>query len=219
MLPETPRALNASTASPYRRLFPAGVADVRLADDFWSPKLGQLRTVTVNDVFDKFERDGALANFDRVAHGLSGGHRGAPWFDGLIYETIRAAADFLAAGPDPALAARLDGTIARMAAAQAVDADGYLNSFVTLMRPASRWGANGSDQLWTHEEYDAGCLVEAGVHHYRATAKTSLLGLAVRFANYLCAYIGPAPKHNVVPSHSLPEEAFINWEHVLYRPL
>jgi len=31
----------------------------------------------------------------------------------------------------------------------------------------------------------------------------------VRFANYMCAYMGPAPKHNVVPSHSLPEEAFV----------
>ena len=83
------------------------------------------------------------------------------------------------------------------------------------MRPDQRWGALGSDQLWTHEEYDAGCLVEAGVHHYRATGKINLLSLAVRFANYLCAYIGPAPKHNVVPSHSLAEEALIK----LYRLL
>jgi DUF1680 family protein len=197
------------------RLYPVSVANVTLADEFWSPKLRVMRTVTVNDVFDKFERDGAFANFDRVAQGLTNGHRGAPWFDGLIFETMRAVSDFLAVSPDADLDARMDGFIARIAAAQAANPDGYLNTFVSLMRPEQRWGALGSDQLWTHEEYDAGCLVEAGVHHYRATGKTNLLAVAVRFASYMCDYIGPAPKHNVVPSHSLPEEAFIN----LYRLL
>ena len=196
-------------------LVPLGIARVAITDEFWGPKLQLLRSTTLNDVFDKFERDGAMANFERVAAGLSAGHRGAPWFDGLIYETIRAASDFLAGKYDPDLDARLDGYIARIAAAQAVDPDGYLNTYIQLSCPERRWGANGGDQLWSHEEYDAGCLVEAGVHHYRATGKTSLLALAVRFASYLCAYIGPAPRHNIVPSHSLPEEAFIK----LYRLL
>ncbi len=197
------------------RLQPVTVRSVTVNDDFWTPKLKILRSVTVNDVFNKFEQDGAFANFDRVAQGLKGGHRGSPWFDGLIFETIRAVSDFLVSEYDPQLDARLDAYIVRIAAAQAVDPDGYLNTFVSLMRPEQRWGAQGSDQLWTHEEYDAGCLVEAGVHHYQATGKTNLLSLAVRFAVYMCVYIGPPPKHNVVPSHSLPEEALIK----LYRLL
>jgi DUF1680 family protein len=198
-----------------RQLFPASVRDVQVTDLFWTPKLNTLRTVTVNDVFDKFERDGALANFDRVAQGLSGGHSGPPWFDGLVYETMRAASDFLAASYDAVLDARLDGYIARIAAAQAADPDGYINTFIALEQPEKRWGASGGNQLWSHEEYDAGCLVEAGVHHYRATGKTSLLALAVRFADYMCTYIGPAPRRNVVPSHPLAEEAFVK----LYRLL
>jgi DUF1680 family protein len=193
----------------HRRLYPVPLSNVTLADDFWSPKLQTMRTVTINDVFDKFERGGAFANFDRTAQWLRQGHQGAPWFDGLIFESIRAASDFLASSPDAQLEARLDGYIERIAAAQAVDPDGYLNTFVTLMRPEQRWGQHGSDQRWTHEEYNAGCLVEAAVHHYRATGKRRLLAVAIRFANYMCAYIGPAPKHNVVPSHSLPEEAFV----------
>lgn len=208
---KTQTSTNLST----RRLHPVTVAGVTLSDSFWSPKTRVLRSQTVNDVFDKFERDGAFDNFDRVAQGQRGGHRGSPWFDGLIYETMRAVSDFLAAEYDAQLDARMDGYIRRIAAAQAVDPDGYINTFVDLMRPGKRWGAQGSDQLWTHEEYDAGCLVEAGVHHYQATGKISLLSLAVRFASYMCRYIGPAPKHNVVPSHSLPEEAFIK----LYRLL
>ncbi|MHB1355698.1 MAG: hypothetical protein ACYCZF_06950 [Anaerolineae bacterium] len=73
----------------HRRLVPVPLTDVTVHDAFWSPKLRVLRTVTVNDVFDKFERVGAFDNFDREAQGLRGGHRGAPFFDGLILETMR----------------------------------------------------------------------------------------------------------------------------------
>ncbi|KPV51322.1 hypothetical protein SE17_21880, partial [Kouleothrix aurantiaca] len=194
---------------------PVPLAHVTLNDAFWGPVYTRLRTVTLHDVFGKFERDGAFANFARVAEGLRGEHRGFPWFDGLVFETIRAAADFLATSYDAQLDARLDGYIAQIAAAQAADPDGYLNSYVTLMCPETRWGANGGNQLWSHEEYNAGCLIEAAAHHFRATGKTSLLALAVRFANYLCEYIGPLPRHNIVPSHSLPEEALLK----LYRLL
>jgi DUF1680 family protein len=204
-----------SPQAPTARLHAVPLAQTAVRDTFWSAKLDLLRSITIDDVLSKFEQNGAFDNFDRVARRERGTHRGSPWFDGLIYETIRAAADFLCAAPDPRLDARLDASIERIAAAQATDADGYLNTYVMLMCPDQRWGARGGDQLWSHEEYDAGCLIEAAVHHYRATRKTNLLGLAVRFANYMCDYIGPPPKHNVVPSHSLPEEALLK----LYRLL
>ncbi|MCE5259220.1 MAG: glycoside hydrolase family 127 protein [Chloroflexi bacterium] len=188
---------------------PLNRRDIRLDDAFWSPKLEVLRTVTIKDVFDKFEKSGALANFDRVAQGQRGGHQGPPFFDGLVYETIRAASDFLAAAYDVQLDARLDGYISRIGAAQAAVGDGYINTAITLACPEKRWGAQGGDQLWSHEEYNAGCLVEAGVHHFRATGKTSLLTLSVRFADHLCAVIGPDPRRNIVPSHPLAEEALV----------
>jgi DUF1680 family protein len=199
----------------FKRLSALPLSRTSVDDPFWAPKLELFRTVAIDDVFAKFEQHGAFANFDRVAWGERGSHSGAPWFDGLIFETIRCAADFLSTAYDPSLDARLDGYIERVAAAQAVDPDGYLNTYVTLMCPDRRWGAKGGNQLWSHEEYNAGCLVEAAVHHYKATRKTNLLRLAVRFADYMCEYIGPAPKHNVVPSHSLPEEALLK----LYRLL
>jgi DUF1680 family protein len=194
-------------------MHPVALSAVAVHDTFWSPKLRVLREVTVNDVFDKFERDGAFSNFDRVAQGLTGGHCGSPWFDGLIFETMRAVSDFLAAEYSAVLDMRMDGYIERVTAAQDANQDGYLNTYISLMHPEQRWGALGGNQLWSHEEYNAGCLVEAGVHHYRATGKINLLMVAVRFASYMAITIGPAPKMNVVPSHSLPEEAFIK----LYR--
>ena len=53
---------------------------------------------------------------------------------------IRAASDFLAAEPDPELDRRLDGYIARIAAAQDAIGDGYLNTYTQLTSPATAGG-------------------------------------------------------------------------------
>lgn len=58
-----------------------------------------------------------------------------------------------------------------------------------------------------HDVYNAGMLIEAGVHYYQATGKTRLLEIATRFANYMADYMGPEPRKNIVPAHSGPEEA------------
>jgi len=185
------------------------IRNVHVTDTFWAPRLQLWSTKTVNDVLDKFEKDGAFRNFDRVAGIAEGGHDGPPWYDGLVYETIRGASDFLISNPDRALEARLDGYIQRIAAAAARDPNGYIMTFTQLDRPAQRWGLNGGNIVWQHETYDAGALMEAAVHHFRATGKTSLLDVAVKFANHICDVIGPAPKKRVIPGHALAEEAFV----------
>ncbi|MBN1359742.1 MAG: glycoside hydrolase family 127 protein [Sedimentisphaerales bacterium] len=200
---------SATTQIDLHRLEPVPLKAVKIVDDFWSPKLAVWRDITVNDAFDKFENTGAFRNFDRVAKGLQERHEGPPWFDGLIYETIRAASDFLAAHPDPALEKRLDGYIERIGAAAARDPNGYVMTFTQLDRPHQRWGLNGGNIVWQHETYDAGAMMEAAVHHVRATGKTSLLEIAVKLANHMCDTLGPAPKKCVIPGHALPEEAFV----------
>ncbi len=192
-------------------LAPVPISRVVIDDAFWSPRLEVWRTVTINDCFTKFENDrgGAIHNFDRVRDGKRGGHAGPEWYDGLIYEMIRGAADFLAQRPDPALEKRLDGYIARIVAAQAREPDGYLNTWTQLVAPGKRWGLNGGNDVQQHDVYNAGCLIEAGVHFYRATGKTDLLAAAVRMANLMCETIGPPPRQNVVPGHALAEEALV----------
>ena len=64
-----------------------------------------------------------------------------------------------------------------------------------------------------HDLYDHGTLIEAAISHYNATGKTTLLAVAVRAANLICDTMGKPPKKNIVPGHSLPEEAFVK----LYR--
>ena len=204
-------ALAAMAAPP--SLVPLPIRQVAIDDAFWAPKLAVWRSVMLNDCFDKFERDGALTNFDKIRDGQSGEHGGPPWYDGLIYEMIRGSADFLAAKPDPALQARIDGYIERIAAAAAKDPNGYLNTYTQLKEPTHRWGQGGGDDNWQHDVYNAGAMIEAGVHYYRATGRTKLLATAVRLANHMAALMGPAPKQNIVPGHSLGEEALVK----LYR--
>ncbi len=207
-----PGSLIKATAQPANRLSPVPIQSVTIEDSFWSPKRMVWDEVTIPDCFDKFENDrgGALNNFDRVRNGKLDGHAGPPWYDGLIYEMIRSSADFLAAHPDAALENRIDGYIARIAAAQDKDLDGYLNTWTELEHPNRRWGLNGGNDGWQHEMYNVGALCEAAVHYYQATGKTSLLKVAVKLANYTCDQVGPAPKYELVPNHAIAEEAFGN---------
>ncbi len=209
---------------------PVKIEDVKINDPFWSPKLGIWDSKTVYDVLDKLEGKyepdrqdlidekrkwgrtrNALLNFDRVAAGQKNTkqHDGPPWYDGLLFETIRGASDLLVAYPDKKLELKIDAYISRIAAAQAVDKDGYINTYTTLMYAERRFGTNGGDDKWQHDIYNAGMLAEAAVHYYRATGKTNLLEVAVKMSNYMASQMGPQPKLNVIPGHGGPEEALL----------
>jgi hypothetical protein len=84
----TPSLLFAQ-AEKIQKLQAVPIQHLQIGDAFWSPKFAVWRDVTIPDCFDKFDRDGTLDNFDMVRDG-KGEHRQAPWFDGLLYEMIRA---------------------------------------------------------------------------------------------------------------------------------
>ncbi|MBO4642318.1 MAG: glycoside hydrolase family 127 protein [Bacteroidaceae bacterium] len=190
--------------------------EVRIRDPFWTPLLDRMESVTIPDVLDKFEGrrvdnvGNTLRNFELVAEGhvADGGHIGFPWFDGLIYETITGCSDFLLHYPNEQTERRLDDYVDLIAAAQAADPDSYLNTYTSLEENQHRWGENGGNLRWQHDVYNSGCLVEAGVHYYKATGKTKLLEVATRLANYMYEYM-VEQKHNVVPGHALPEYALL----------
>jgi DUF1680 family protein len=203
------------------KLTPVPIEQVFIEDEFWSPKREVWQKVTIRDLFTKFENyeTGTFNNFDRVRAGELGNHAGDPWWDGLIYEMIRGSADFLLSHPDPELERQLDGYIARIVAAAETRPNGYINTYTELVEPGHEWGLNGGFQLWQHEIYNLGALVDAGVHYYRATGKTALLVAGVRISNYMCEFMGPPPKKNLVPCHELPEEAMVRlYELFVERP-
>ena len=201
----------AQEAKPHR-LTQVPLQQVVIEDEFWSPKLKTWQEVTIPDAWTKFDNDrgGAITNFDHVRDGQTGHHAGPEWYDGLIYEMIRASSDFLVTHPDPKLQERVEGYITRIAAAADKDPQGYIETWTELQAPERRWGLNGGNDVQQHELYNAGALIEAGTHWYRATGKTDLLKVAVRMANNMANLMGPAPKINQVPGHSLGEEALIN---------
>lgn len=190
------------------QLTPVPIQQVVIEDSFWSPKIKTWREVTIPDCLAKFEETGAALNFELIRYGkLQEKHNGPPWYDGLLYEMIRGCADYLAARRDPALEQRLDGYIERIVAAQAKDPNGYVNTYTQMKEPTHRFGMNGGNDNHLHDVYNAGAMVEAAVHYYRATGKTTLLKAAARFANHMCDLIGPPPRNNVIPGHAGPEEA------------
>ncbi len=189
------------------------VAEISTKDRFWTPYLENIRLKTLPYVLDKFEEIGYADNFRIVAGLKEGEHKGPPFSDGLLLETVRGASDLLASRYDADLDARLDALIAIIAAASDADPDGFVCTKTLLQYPHQRWGENGGDIIVAHDLYDHGALIEAGVHHYLATGKTSLLRPAVRAANLICREI---PSLGIIPGHSLPEEAFVKL-HCLFR--
>ncbi|HEX4285488.1 MAG TPA: beta-L-arabinofuranosidase domain-containing protein [Terracidiphilus sp.] len=205
------RASSEESETTLQKLAPVAIEQVQIDDEFWSPKRKVWQETTIRDCFTKFEnyKTGTFNNFDRVRAGEHGNHAGDPWWDGLVYEMIRGSADFLRSHPDAALEHQIDGYIERITAAAAINPHGYINTYTALVEPGHEWGLNGGFQLWQHEIYNLGALIDAGVHYYRATGKTPLLAAGVKIANYMYEFMGPAPKKNLVPCHPLPEEALV----------
>lgn len=127
------------------------------------------------------EKAGNLRNPELAATGAREGYSGPVFMDSDLYKAIEAAAYSLATVCDPALEARLDAIIAKVADAQMPD--GYLNTWYQVNEPDRRY-TNLRDN---HELYCAGHLFEAAVAHFEATNKRNLLDVATRFAGHLDA--------------------------------
>jgi DUF1680 family protein len=196
-------------AEPLHPLTPVPIQQVVVDDAFWAPKRQVWQEAMIPNCLDRFEQDGAITNFEKIRDGVTENkHSGPSFLDGLLYETIRGCADFLASKRDPALEARLDAYIDRIAAAAAKDENGYLNTYTQMVEPTHRWGVGGDD-VQMHDVYNAGAMVEAAIHYYQATGKTRFLQVATKLANHMCDFMGPPPRKNVIPGHSLSEEALV----------
>ncbi len=141
----------------------------------------------LNDRIPGAERSGCVHNL-QVAAGEKGGEfHGLFWQDSDLAKWIEAASYRLATHPDPALDAELDRLIATIAKAQRED--GYLNTYFQLVEPQNRW-ANLRD---CHELYVAGHLIEAGVAHFQATGKRTLLTVVCKLADLVARTFGSGP--------------------------
>ena len=117
------------------------IKSVSINDGFWSPYIDQIRKITVPHVFAKMEESGYVQNLVLAAQKQTEGHRGNPFSDGLLFESMRGACDFLASDYDPELDLMLDRLVAlTKEASDAIDG-GYLNTCIAILHPECRWAS------------------------------------------------------------------------------
>jgi DUF1680 family protein len=192
---------------------PVPLTSVRLSDNFWAPKSDTNRTVTIPHIMRENEITGRVDNFLKAAGKKSGPYEGQRYNDTDVYKVMEAASWSLMAHPDPALAAKLDGLIGIIAAAQRPDGYLYNPRTVDPKNPAPGAGPERWSWLLTsHELYDQGHMIEAAVAHYSATGKRNFLDVAIKSADLMAATFGP-DKRRDVPGHEEVEIALVK----LYR--
>lgn len=171
--------------SPHARLRPVSLPSVTLTDTFWSPRLQINHAQTIPSQYRQCLETGRIENFRRAAGKSDKPFEGIYFNDSDVYKWLEAASFALATHPDDIhLRKMVDETIDEIAAAQ--DENGYLNTYFSVDKVGERW-TNLRDM---HELYCAGHLFQAAVAHFRATGETSLLDVAVKFADHICDTFG-----------------------------
>lgn len=184
--------------------------EVELLDDFWAPRMAINRDVTIPHLFEQNRITGRVANFERAAGRVDGPYEGRRFNDTDIYKALEAASYALNREHDPKLEEAVDELIELIAAAQ--QPDGYLFPALTVDPENPTKGAG--TRRWqhvaagSHELYNAGHLIEAAVAHARATGKSTLLDVAVRFADRIDEDFGPDALHDI-PGHEEIELALV----------
>lgn len=174
-----------TSESRYASLRPLSIRAVRLEDSFWAPRIRRLKEVTIPTQYELLEETGRLHNFRRAAGMEGGDFQGLFFNDSDVYKWLEAASLSLASGWDEKVADLINRVIPQISAAQ--DEDGYLNTYFTFDRKRDRW-TNLRDM---HELYCAGHLFQAAVAHHRVTGESSLLDVALRFADHIDRTFGP----------------------------
>jgi DUF1680 family protein len=165
---------------------PLGLDEVRLVGGFWGERQERNASVTI-DHCDRWEqRVGWIDNFAAAANGAVAEHRSGPEFaDSDVYKLIEAMAWEVARTGDQRLDARIEELAGRIEAAQ--ESDGYLNT--GYGRPGQR--QRYSNLAWGHELYCYGHLIQAAVARLRDGRKDTLVRVALRAADHVCAVFGP----------------------------
>jgi hypothetical protein len=191
--------------APTRKLQPFQLTDVSVNDAFWAPRQEANRRVTIPHIYRMCKETGRI---DALKLQWKPGQPNPPhiFWDSDIAKWTEAASYAIATHPDPQVEKMLDEVVALIAGAQ--QPDGYLNVHYTVVEPGKRW-TNLRDR---HELYCAGHLMEAGVAHYEATGKRTLLDAVCRYADYIDSVFGPG-KRTGYPGHEEIELALIK----LYR--
>ena len=173
--------------------------NVKIADDFWSPRQMLMTDVTIpymekilRDEVQGAEKSHAIDNFRMAAGDKSGSFYGMVFQDSDVAKWLEAAAYSLALKPDEALSRRVDEMVTLIGRCQ--QPDGYLNTYFTVKEPENKW----KNLLECHELYCAGHLMEAAAALHETIGKDGLLHICIRLADHIC---GRFEKEEGIPGH------------------
>jgi len=192
---------------------------VKLADNFWLPRLKTNTDVTIPASFERCEATNRVKNFEMAAAKSGKFATTFPFDDTDIYKTIEGASYSMSLYPDEKLDSYVDALIGKVAAAQ--EPDGYLYTARTIdpthphaWAGKERWE---KERELSHELYNSGHLYEAAVAHYQATGKKNLLDIALKNADLVCSVFGPG-KRTVAPGHEIVEMGLVKLYRVTGKP-
>jgi uncharacterized protein len=186
----------------------------RITTGLWRDSRWTNAVVSIPDGWDRLVEAGNIHNLELAAGTTTGDYRNdLPFMDSDLYKWLEAVGCLLG-GNDPdartreRLMAHIDTSVAVLTAAQ--QDDGYLNSYVQVIRPDKRW----QHLDWGHEHYSAGHLIQAAVAVARGTGRSDLLEIACRLADRIDADFGTGPgKIDGIDGHPEIEMALVE----LYR--
>jgi DUF1680 family protein len=173
-----------NASSPRARVLAVPISAVEIRPGFWTNRMDPARRKGLPRLLGHLEDHGVVDNFRRISQGKEVPRKGPVFTDSDLYKWMEAAAFSLQWRADDNLDQLLESVIDDVAGAQGED--GYLNTYFSGDKANLRFGNLERD----HELYCAGHLIQAAIAHYRATGRTNLLDVAVRFADYLASVFG-----------------------------
>lgn len=167
-----------TSRSPYAKLRPVSMSDVKLTDNFWSPRLDTLVNVTLPTMFTLLEETSRIDNFRVISGKVKGGFKGILFNDSDVYKWIEATAWALVNRRNDQLIKILSDVVNNVAEAQLPD--GYINTYFY-----HRLGERYRYLRQSHELYCAGHLIQAAIACKRSGLCLRLYDAALRLGNHI----------------------------------
>ncbi|MDE5725018.1 MAG: glycoside hydrolase family 127 protein [Duncaniella sp.] len=200
---------------------------VKWTGGFWGERFNVYSGTSLQSMWDTWNNPDishGFRNFEIAAGSQQGEHWGPPFHDGDMYKWLEAVAAVYAVNKDPKLDALMDKFIDQVVKAQRED--GYIHTPVIIDERnrgvdthatahkeqtviGTKVGAEDEKGAFANrlnfETYNLGHLMTAGITHWRATGKRTLLDAAIKAADFLCGFYETASaelaRNAICPSH------------------
>ncbi|MDP0501142.1 MAG: glycoside hydrolase family 127 protein [Verrucomicrobiota bacterium JB022] len=195
--------------SPHTTQYMVDIDDVHWNGGFWGERFEVLQDSMIPYMWDLFQDDyesHAWSNYLLAAglgNGRDGHFHGPPFNDGDFLKWFESVAQVYAVTKDPELDKLMDEIIEVVGKAQRED--GYLHTKVIIPQRQGVAGAHEFEDREHFETYNMGHLITAGIIHYRATGKRTMLDLGIKAADYIEGLADNVPEelalNAICPSH------------------